>query len=72
MASNNEGQLPDEYRFRIGDQVLIKGLKSKKDWNGKTAVVIGQYNKQKNRYPVELNINKKSQAYLKTSNIQVI
>jgi len=63
--------LPVEFQFRIGDEIIISGLKSKKDWNGKCGIIIGKYSKNKKRWPIEVQINKKPQAYLKTNNINI-
>merc|ERR1712232_1216397 len=50
---NSFTQLPAELRFKPGDIVKIVQLKSKKEWNGKYATIIGAFNKQKKRWPVQ-------------------
>lgn len=47
-------------------------LKSKKKWNGKSATIIGSFNKEKQRWPIEINFDDKSQALLQAKNLRLI
>eukprot|EP01084_Bolivina_argentea_P029942 55549_1 len=69
MASQDK--LPAELRFRKGDIVKMVQLKSKKKWNGKLATIIGPINKQKKRWPIEINFDDKAQALLQTKNLRI-
>lgn len=61
-----------------GDVVLVHGLKSRASWNGKKAKVIGEFQWQQARYPIQIidkNDEEKSNqdmtALLKPSNLKV-
>ena len=62
--------------YHEGDTVLVHGLKSKAAWNGKRARVIGEFQWQQARYPIQIineeqKLNKDMNALLKPSNLKV-
>ena len=64
--------------YHKGDVVLIHGLKSKVAWNGKRGRVIGEFQWQQGRYPIQIihnndeqKSNKDMNALLKPSNLKV-
>ena len=67
----SQDKLPAELRFRKGDIVKMVQLKSKKKWNGKYATIIGTFNRQKNRWPVEISFDDKANALLQVKNLRI-
>eukprot|EP01083_Nonionella_stella_P180399 643201_1 len=58
--------------FEKGDTVELSGLKSKPEWNGKTATITSSFNWDKGRYPMCVIINDSSnEALLKPSNMKL-
>eukprot|EP01083_Nonionella_stella_P253724 872793_1 len=59
--------------FEEGDCVGLFGLKSKPEWNGKTATIINNFNWDKGRYPIRVEItDSANEALLKPSNMKLI
>eukprot|EP01083_Nonionella_stella_P072204 194507_1 len=64
---DNEGNM-----FEIGDKVTLVDLKSKQDWNGRTAEIVGRFSKSKRRWPVEVMLDDgKTKALIKSVNLVV-
>ena len=59
--------------YHEGDIVLVHGLKSKPEWNGKKAKVIGEFQWQQARYPIQIieNTDQDLSALLKPINLKV-
>merc|ERR1719410_1819780 len=58
--------------FEKGDSVKFFGLKSKPEWNGKTATITNGFDWDKGRYPISIKINDSSNgALLKPSNMKL-
>ena len=55
--------------FEEGDIVRITNLMNKSEWNGKLATIAGPFDKDKNRWPIEINFGDKSNALLRTKNL---
>ena len=68
MAASKQGEM--ELKLQQGDTVKMKGLKSKSEWNGKLATIIGDIVKEKNRWPIQINFGDKSKALLQTKNLE--
>lgn len=66
---NKTNVLPEADRFAKGDIVKMIGLKSKSHWNDKLATVIGEFQKAKGRWPIQINFDDKSRALLRTDNL---
>lgn len=71
MVGNSLTKLPAELRFKPGDIVKMVQLKSKKEWNGKYATIIGAFSKQKKRWPVQINFGDRASASLQVKNLRV-
>lgn len=67
----SQSKLPKELQFRKGDIVKMVQLKSKKKWNGKLATIIGPFNKEKQRWPIEINFDDKQHALLQSKNLRI-
>ena len=63
-------QLRNRLRIKIGTHVEMKGLKNKKHWNGKTAVVIGEPCLKKDciRWPIQMD-KTNERALVKSCNL---
>merc|ERR1712228_706375 len=59
-------------KFMVGDIVLFQELKSKPEWNGKHATVIGPFVKKKKRWPVKSNFGHHDKILIKTQNLQIV
>eukprot|EP01084_Bolivina_argentea_P186601 321605_1 len=58
-------------QFKKGDKVVVKGLKSKQNWNGKTAEIIGAFSKSKQRWPVALELMKNNEKMIQKVLIKI-
>eukprot|EP01084_Bolivina_argentea_P023983 44779_1 len=56
-------------QFLKGNIVKISGLEAKIDWNGKFGAIIGEFIKEKQRWPVRVNFGDKPCALLKSKNL---
>ena len=56
--------------FAKGDVVVMVRQQSKPKWNNKTALIIGSFDRIKQRWPIRLNFGKKECALLKAKNLQ--
>ena len=64
-------QKQEEPEFEKGDIVILQGLKSKAQWNGKMATIVGKKIEDKNRWPIKLNSGDKSKALLQSKNFKL-
>ncbi|ETO23562.1 hypothetical protein RFI_13615 [Reticulomyxa filosa] len=71
MTSREE--LPLEHAYRTDDIVELVGLENRPLWNGEKAVIIGEFEKDVQRYPVELtNVSEKPKALIKGANLKLV
>lgn len=58
-------------KFQFGSQILIIKLQQNQSYNNKIGFIIGDYNPEKDRYPIKI-INTDDIVWLKAHNLQLL
>ena len=74
INKNDDDDLKVEEKnlFHKNDKVILKGLKSKPEWNDIVAEIVGPFSDSRQRWPVKLIYdNKIQQALIRTANLEL-